>query len=73
PDDRVLWWALTFGADFGGNMTIIGASANVLVANLAARNGEPISFWQFFRYGLPATILTVFVISGYLWVRYFLI
>ncbi len=70
PDDHVFWWALAYGADFGGNLTIIGASANVLVANLADRNGEPISFWQFARFGVPATLLTAIVATGYLWLRY---
>src|SRR3546814_5608508 len=62
PDDHVFWWELTYGADFGGNLTVIGASANVLVANLAAREGDAISFWQFTRYGIPATLLTTVVI-----------
>ncbi|MEZ4502772.1 MAG: ArsB/NhaD family transporter [Dehalococcoidia bacterium] len=67
---NVLWWALAMGADLGGNLTIIGASANVLVANLAARAGHPISFWSFLRYGLVATVTTVSVSALYLWLRY---
>ena len=67
---NVFWWALAMGADLGGNLTVIGASANVLVSNLAARSGQPISFWQFARYGAPATLLTVVICTGYLWLRY---
>ena len=47
-----LWWALALGADLGGNATAVGASANVVVIGIAARNGHPISFWQFTKYGL---------------------
>lgn len=65
-----LWWALALGADFGGNATIIGASANVVVANVAARAGHPIGFGFFFRYGLPLTIGLLLLSSGYLVVRY---
>ena len=68
--NRTLWWALAIGADFGGNLTIIGASANVYIANLAARGGEPISFWEFTRYGLPVTLLSLALASAYLWLRY---
>ena len=46
-----LWWSLALGACLGGNLTIVGASANIVVANLAARDGHPITFGQFFRYG----------------------
>jgi Na+/H+ antiporter NhaD/arsenite permease-like protein len=65
-----LWWALAMGADLGGNLTIIGASANVLIANLSARGGQPISFWEFFRYGSGVTLLSLLLSSGYLWLRY---
>ena len=46
-----LWWALALGADLGGNATAVGASANVVVTGIAARNGHPISFWTFTKYG----------------------
>jgi Na+/H+ antiporter NhaD/arsenite permease-like protein len=45
------WWSLALGACLGGNLTIVGASANVVVANVAARSGHPIRFVDFFRYG----------------------
>ncbi|MGH3240026.1 MAG: ArsB/NhaD family transporter [Spirillospora sp.] len=72
PGDEgdVLWWALALGADLGGNATAIGASANVVVLGIAARNGTPISFWQFTRYGLVVTFVTVALATPYLWLRY---
>ncbi|NDU72152.1 hypothetical protein GWI34_05880 [Actinomadura sp. DSM 109109] len=69
-DGTVLWWALALGADLGGNATAIGASANVVVLGIAARNGTPISFWQFTKYGLIVTIVTVALSVPYLWLRY---
>lgn len=66
-----LWWALAFGADFGGNLTIIGASANVVAIGLAHARGITISFWQFFRYGLPVTVVSVGLALPYVLFRYF--
>lgn len=66
-----LWWALALGADLGGNATAIGASANVVVLGIAARNGHPISFWTFTKYGLIVTAVTVTLSLPYLWLRYF--
>ncbi|PZG28010.1 hypothetical protein C1I98_33035 [Spongiactinospora gelatinilytica] len=67
---QVLWWALAFGADLGGNATAVGAAANVVVLGIAARNGTPIGFWQFTRYGLIVTAVTVTLCVPYLWLRY---
>ncbi|MFE1776030.1 SLC13 family permease [Streptomyces sp. NPDC059008] len=69
--DHVLWWALALGADLGGNATAIGASANVVVLGIAERNRQPISFWQFTKYGLIVTAVTVALSLGYVWLRYF--
>lgn len=69
-EGHVLWWALALGADLGGNATAIGASANVVVLGIAARNGTPISFWRFTRYGLVVTLVTVALATPYLWLRY---
>ncbi|MCI3242632.1 SLC13 family permease [Streptomyces spinosisporus] len=69
--DHVMWWALLLGADLGGNATAIGASANVVVLGIAERNRQPISFWQFTKYGLVVTAATVAVSVAYVWVRYF--
>jgi Na+/H+ antiporter NhaD/arsenite permease-like protein len=69
-DGAVLWWALALGACLGGNLTIVGASANIVVANLAARDGHPITFMQFFRYGLGVVIASLLISTAYLWLRY---
>jgi len=68
---QVLWWALALGADLGGNATAVGASANVVVLGIAERAGQPISFWQFTRYGLVVTIISVALAVPYLWLRFF--
>lgn len=68
---HVMWWALALGADLGGNATAIGASANVVVLGIAERNRQPISFWQFTKYGLIVTAITVLISAGYIWLRYF--
>jgi Na+/H+ antiporter NhaD/arsenite permease-like protein len=70
---QVLWWALALGADLGGNATAIGASANVIVLGIAERAGKPISFWQFTRYGLIVTLVTVTLAVPYLYLRYFVL
>ncbi len=67
-----LWWALALGADFGGNATIIGASANVIVVNLAARAGHPISFRQYLKFGLIITFESLVIATLYVWLRYLL-
>ncbi|RSD13581.1 ArsB/NhaD family transporter [Amycolatopsis eburnea] len=70
---EALWWSLALGADFGGNMTAIGASANVVMLGIAARSGSPISFWEFTRKGAQVTLLTVLIAAPYLWLRYFVL
>jgi Na+/H+ antiporter NhaD/arsenite permease-like protein len=70
---QVLWWALALGADFGGNATAVGASANVVVLGLAEGAGRPISFWTFTKYGLVVAAVTVAMATVYLWLRYFAI
>ncbi|MEP6482100.1 MAG: ArsB/NhaD family transporter [Rhodoglobus sp.] len=67
-----LWWSLALGADLGGNATAIGASANVVVLGIAKRNGHPISFWEFTKYGLIVTAVTIALCIPYLWLRYFM-
>ncbi len=68
---QVLWWSLALGADLGGNATAIGASANVVVLGIAEKAGQRISFWEFTRYGLVVTVVTVALAVPYLWLRYF--
>jgi Na+/H+ antiporter NhaD/arsenite permease-like protein len=65
-----MWWALSLGACLGGNMTIVGASANVVVANMAARDGHQITFWQFLKYGTAVVIMSMVISTAYLYVRY---
>ncbi|ART70729.1 hypothetical protein BTO20_21265 [Mycobacterium dioxanotrophicus] len=69
PD--ALWWALALGADFGGNLTAIGASANVVMLGIASRAGTPISFWEFTRKGVVVTVISVGLSGLYMWLRYF--
>jgi Na+/H+ antiporter NhaD/arsenite permease-like protein len=68
----VLWWALALGADMGGNLTVVGASANVVVVGMARRAGYPITFGEFFKYGSIVTAMSLVVSALYLWIRYFL-
>lgn len=66
-----LWWAFALGADLGGNTTAVAAAANVVVIGIAARHGHPISFWQFTKYGLIVTVVTLLVAWPYIWLRYY--
>jgi Na+/H+ antiporter NhaD/arsenite permease-like protein len=65
-----LWWSLALGACLGGNATIVGASANVVVANLASRAGHPIHFGTFLRYGAVVVLESLIIASVYVWIRY---
>ena len=58
-DPNVLWWALALGADLGGNLTAIGASANVVMLGIARRADYPISFWEFTRKGALITVVSI--------------
>jgi Na+/H+ antiporter NhaD/arsenite permease-like protein len=71
--DDAHWWALALGACFGGNATIIAAAANVAAAGLTERAGRPIGFIGFLRVGLPVTILTLGIATGYVALRYILL
>jgi Na+/H+ antiporter NhaD/arsenite permease-like protein len=66
-----LFWALALGACLGGNGTVIGASANVVASKIGARNGYPITFFTFLKYGVPFTIQSVIIAAVYIWFRYF--
>ncbi len=65
-----LWWSLALGACLGGNATLVGASANVVVASLAERSGHPIRFWRFLGYGVLTTFVSLLLATGYIWLRY---
>jgi Na+/H+ antiporter NhaD/arsenite permease-like protein len=69
PPDA-LWWSLALGACLGGNLTIVGASANVVVANLALHAGHPLRFGQFLRYGSIVVAESLVISSVYVWLRY---
>jgi Na+/H+ antiporter NhaD/arsenite permease-like protein len=68
--DDAYWWALSLGACFGGNATLIAAAANVAAAGMAARAGQPIGFLQFLKVGVPATLLSLFLATAYVALRY---
>ncbi|MGB1077648.1 MAG: hypothetical protein ACPG05_05010, partial [Bdellovibrionales bacterium] len=66
-----IWWALSLGACLGGNGSIVGASANVMVASFAARAGQPISFMKFMVMAFPLMIVTVLIATVYAFFVYF--
>ncbi len=65
-----MWWSLALGACLGGNGTLIGASANVVVASMAAQRGKPISFISFMKTAFPLMILSIVISMAYVWIRY---
>lgn len=65
-----MWWSLALGACLGGNGTLIGASANVVVASLAAARGRAISFIEFMKIAFPLMILSIAISTVYVWIRY---
>ncbi len=65
-----LWWALSLGACLGGNATLVGASANVVVSNIAAKSGKHISFMTFTKYGVIIAFESMLISTAYLWIRY---
>ncbi|MBR1579723.1 MAG: ArsB/NhaD family transporter [Selenomonadaceae bacterium] len=65
-----MWWSLALGACLGGNGTLIGASANVVVASMAAQRGRPISFVEFMKIAFPMMILSIIISTFYVWIRY---
>lgn len=65
-----LWWALSLGACLGGNLTIIGAAANVIVSESSSAQGHPISFLKFMKYGSIITFISLAISSAYLYLRF---
>lgn len=65
-----LWWSLALGACLGGNGTLIGASANLIVAGLSGKEGYPITFLKYLKYGFPLMILSILLSSVYIYLRY---
>ncbi|MDP8258112.1 MAG: ArsB/NhaD family transporter [Candidatus Aadella gelida] len=69
--EQPLWWALALGACLGGNGTLIGASANIVMSRISERNGYHISFSKFFKYGSVFTVQAMIICTLYIWLRYF--
>ena len=65
-----LWWCLSLGACLGGNMTIIGAAANVIVSENATREGHPISFLRFMKYGTIVVLISLLISTVYINFKY---
>lgn len=65
-----LWWCLSLGACLGGNMTIIGAAANVIVSENAAKEGHPIPFLRFMKYGVAVVFLSLLISMVYVNIRF---
>ena len=66
-----IWWCLALGACLGGNGSLIGAAANVMVAGLGERAGHPISFGRFIVLGLPFMLVSIVIANIYLYLRFF--
>ena len=65
-----LWWCLSLGACLGGNMTIIGAAANVIVSETSAAHNHPIEFMKYLKYGLLCMLISLILSSAYIWIRF---
>jgi Na+/H+ antiporter NhaD/arsenite permease-like protein len=71
-DLEPLWWSLSLGACLGGNGTLIGASANLIVAGIAAKEGHPITFFKYLKIGFPLMLVSILISTVYVYVRYLL-
>ncbi len=69
-DVMPLWWAISLGACLGGNGTLIGASANVVLCGISGKHGHPISFREFIKTGMPIMIMSIIIATGYVVLRY---
>jgi len=69
-DVMPLWWALSLGACLGGNGTLIGASANVVLSGISAREGNPIGFRQYMKVGFPLMLVSICICTVYMIVRF---
>ncbi len=65
-----VWWALSLGACFGGNGTLIGASANVVVAGIATKEGHPINFMRFLLWSIPVMLISVLIATLFLYFKF---
>ena len=71
PMDAV-WWALALGACYGGNGTMIGATPNLVVANIGSLHGLRFTFVEYLKLGFPLMILSIILAHIYLYVVYFM-
>lgn len=69
-DVTPIWWATSLGACLGGNGTLIGASANIVLSNIGQKNGYPITFKEYFKIGFPLMILSIIISTIYLVIRF---
>jgi len=65
-----LWWALALGADIGGNMTLVGASANVVVSGMAHKEGHKLGFFEYMKVAVPLTVVALIICTIYVGIRY---
>lgn len=69
-DVMPLWWALSLGACLGGNGTLIGASANVVLSGISEKNGHPLTYIRFLKVGFPLMIMSIVICTVYMLIRY---
>lgn len=69
-DTRPLWWALSLGACLGGNGTLVGASANVVLSSIGKRNGHEITFGHYFKIGFPMMLMSIAISTVYLLIKF---
>ncbi|HBH48438.1 MAG TPA: hypothetical protein DDX98_07350, partial [Bacteroidales bacterium] len=69
----VLWWALSLGACFGGNGTLIGAAANIIVAGFSQKTDYPLKFVEYMKVGIPVMFISTVCVSIYLYLRFYLL
>ena len=67
---HTIWWSLSLGACLGGNGSLIGASANLIVAGFAERAGSPIRFLTFLKHAFPLMLFSVAIATVYIYLRY---
>lgn len=71
-DVEPLWWALSLGACFGGNGTLIGAAANIIVAGFSQKTDYPMKFFEYVKVALPLMLVSIVLSSIYLYIKYFM-
>ena len=67
---NILWWALILGANIGANGTLIGTASNLIVADIAEKNKQPIPFWYFIKVAFPLVVINLIIASIYFYLRY---